>query len=240
MSFLLAFGFQYPLKARLGGLNVFLLYAVRPLLEAMEDLDSSLSVYIQNSIPRSLILLAQFINARAYRPNRFSVGRSLTKLQAVQRISEIVPDSIRKRSQHPYRVTLKDSGDQGRRLRSIFGLRITCIHVTRMSCHYNSGNQQSPGLNGPCYRSESCETVRASPIKVKGEWGRGPNRERSNWGLAHPCLYDAPMKKAAPAFLPLESWAPRASTATPQAIFRTFISAFCFSFTSTIPRSPAA
>ena len=60
------------------------------------------------------------------------------------------------------------------------------------------------------------------------------------WELPQPCsLCGQAMKTAAPAFLLLESWAPRTPTAICQAIFRSFISAFCFSFTSTIPRSPS-
>jgi len=97
----LAFGFQDALEARLGGLNVFLLYAVRPFLEAMENLDFVCPAHIQNPIPRFLIFFAQFVNARAHLANYFPVGRSLTKLQPVQSISEIPLNAIRKGSQRP-------------------------------------------------------------------------------------------------------------------------------------------
>jgi len=83
ISFLLAFGFQYAPEACLGGLNVLLLYGVRPLLEAMENLDCIRPLYIQNSIPRFIVLFAQFINARAYLTDRFPVGRNLPELQSI-------------------------------------------------------------------------------------------------------------------------------------------------------------
>jgi hypothetical protein len=93
----LAFGFQYALEARLGCFNVFLfdsvrLDSVRPLLEAMKNLDYFLAADLQCPIPRPRIAFAQFINARPDRLNRFSVGRSLTELQPVQSIPKVVPE----------------------------------------------------------------------------------------------------------------------------------------------------
>src|SRR2546421_11572617 len=79
----LAFGVQYALEARLGGLNVFLLYGVGPFLEAMENLDGVCSTHIQDAIPCLLVLFAQFIGTRSHFANQFSVWRSLAKLQPV-------------------------------------------------------------------------------------------------------------------------------------------------------------
>jgi hypothetical protein len=91
----LAFGFQYALEARLGGFNIFLLYAVRPLLEAMQNLDYVWPANIENSIPGPLILFAQFINANAYLANHFPVGRNLTALYSLQSVPEIPFNVIR-------------------------------------------------------------------------------------------------------------------------------------------------
>jgi hypothetical protein len=74
--------------------------------------------------------------------------------------------------------------------------------------------------------------------KIGLEWAtRAHYFFRAGWpSFSFAC---AATEEAAPAFLLLESWAPRNSAAARQTIFRTFISAFCFSFTSTIPRSPS-
>jgi hypothetical protein len=42
-------------------------------------------------------------------------------------------------------------------------------------------------------------------------------------------------EKGCPSFFLLESWAPRTPRAAYQAVFRTLISAFCFSFASPSP-----
>jgi hypothetical protein len=60
IPFFLAFGFQYALEARLGGLNIFLFDGVRPLLEAMKNLDYFLASDVQYPIPRPRIAFAQF------------------------------------------------------------------------------------------------------------------------------------------------------------------------------------
>jgi len=78
--------------------------------------------------------------------------------------------------------------------------------------------------------------LRKSKRHPKGEYWI---RFRDAGGWPSFALFVAQLRKAAPAFLLLESWAPRTPTAICQAIFRTLISAFCFSFTSTIPRSPS-
>jgi hypothetical protein len=57
---------------------------------------------------------------------------------------------------------------------------------------------------------------------------------------AGPSFAETIPTEAAPAFLPLESWAPRTLTPARHPIFRTLISAFRSSFTSTAPRSPSA
>ena len=73
----------------------------------MEDLDCSALAYIQNSVPLLRVLLAQFVNPRAYGANRFSVRWSLPELQLVKSISEILPHASRKPAQCPNRITLK-------------------------------------------------------------------------------------------------------------------------------------
>ncbi|HSY90108.1 MAG TPA: hypothetical protein VK812_01990 [Candidatus Binatus sp.] len=139
----LAFGFQYALEARLGGLNIFLFDGIRPLLEAVENLDYFLASDVQYPIPRPRIAFAQFINARPDRLNRFPVGRNLPELQAVQSIPEVVPDPIWKALQNPFRVALKDNGEQlrgRRRVGGIIGYLVICIHVACMFVNRAKGN----------------------------------------------------------------------------------------------------
>jgi hypothetical protein len=108
----LAFRFQYALEARLGCFNVFLFYAVRPLLEAVENLDSVWPACIQNSIPRFLVLVTQFINAGAYLANYFPIRRNLAALHSFQSVTEITLNAVREGSQGSFRVALKIHRDQ--------------------------------------------------------------------------------------------------------------------------------
>src|ERR1700691_3563485 len=107
----------------------------------MEDLDCSALAYIQNSVPLLRVLLAQFVNPRAYGANRFSVRWSLPELQLVKSISEILPHASRKPAQCPNRITLKSERNKPAVIVcQRIGYLVTCIHVSCMSCHRAFGN----------------------------------------------------------------------------------------------------
>src|ERR1039458_9818331 len=100
----------------------------------MEDVYRAALAYIEYPVPLFRILLAQLINSRSYRANVLSIWRSLSKLQLVKSISEILPDAGRKLAQCPYRAGLKsERNKQLAIVRQIIGVLVTCIHVSCMS-----------------------------------------------------------------------------------------------------------
>jgi hypothetical protein len=109
----------------------------------VEDLDYFLASDVQYRIPRPRIAFAQFVNARPDRLNRLPIGRSLPELQPVQSIPEVVPDPVREALQNPFRVALKDNGEQlcgCCRVGGIIGYLVMCIHVTCMSVNRAKSN----------------------------------------------------------------------------------------------------
>src|ERR1700690_4331354 len=106
----------------------------------MKDVDCSALAYIQNSVPLLSVLLAQFVDSRAYGANRLSVRWTLPKLQLVKSVSEVLPDASRKPAQRPSRVGWdSDRNKQFVIVWQVIGFLVTCIHVARMLCHDDLG-----------------------------------------------------------------------------------------------------